>query len=78
MASEGEGAEHGSRGGAELKTLWRWSVVKDEWEYVTKSTPENCKATLRGYKRRDAKGIKFRWTDGQKPKKFRTRRKASE
>jgi len=54
--------------------LWRWSVPKDEWELITQATDENRQTVLRGYKRRDRKGVRFKWTATQeKPKKFRTR-----
>lgn len=58
-----------------LKYLWRWSHVKDDWELVTTAAVDKCKTVLRGYKRRDAKGIRYKWSDGAKPKKFRTRTK---
>lgn len=58
-----------------IKTLWRWSVVKDEWEFVTQTMSGNTQIVLRGYKRRDRKGVRFKWTDGGAPKKFRTRTK---
>lgn len=56
-----------------IKTLWRWYPAKDDWELVTTATEDKRKVVLRGYKRRDAKGARFKWTDGAKPRKFRTR-----
>lgn len=58
-----------------IRHLWRWNRTKDEWELITTAAEDKCKAVLRGYKRRDAKGVRFKWTDGYKPKKFRTRSK---
>lgn len=58
-------------------TLWQWSVKEDDWLLVTVAVgaSEQLAAVLRGYKRRSPKGTRFRWTEGHKPKKFRTRRK---
>jgi hypothetical protein len=56
-----------------IKHLWRWSVKKDEWELLTTANDHNTMTVMRGYKRRDRKGVKFRWTDGAAPRKFRTR-----
>lgn len=58
--------------------LWRWNVTVDEWELLTTATEDKTQTILRGYKRRDRKGVKFRWTDGDKPKKFRTRSKKND
>ncbi len=60
------------------KTLWRWSHARDDWDFVTTATEDKTKAVLRGYRRRDAKGVRFKWTDGDKPRRFRTRRKKGE
>lgn len=57
------------------KTLYRWNIRKDEWEFITTATLDKLKVVLRGYKRRDVKGVKWRWTEGTPPKKFRTREK---
>jgi hypothetical protein len=56
-------------------TLWRWSVPKDEWELVTQAEAEARAKVLRSAKRRDRVGVRFRWTEGEKPKKFRSRSK---
>lgn len=56
-------------------TLWYWSVRNDEWEVVTQANEDDKKKVLRTHKRRHPKGAKFRWTTGDKPKKFRTRAK---
>ena len=58
-----------------MMVLWRWNVSKDEWEWQTEATSDMAAKVLRNYKRRDNKGVRFRWTEGTKPKKFRTRRK---
>lgn len=42
---------------------------------MAEAAPDKKQAVLRGYKRRDKKGVRFKWTDGTKPKKFRTREK---
>jgi hypothetical protein len=62
-----------------MATLWRWSVPKDEWELITQAADANKQTVLRGYKRRDRKGIRFKWTAEQvPPRKFRTRTKKGE
>lgn len=58
-----------------MKTLWRWSVPKDEWELLTTADADKTKFIGRGYKKRDRPGVRFKWTDGPAPKKFRTRSK---
>jgi hypothetical protein len=59
-----------------LKTLWRWYPAKDGWEFVTQADEAMQRKVLARYKRHDAKGARFKWTDGAKPKRFRTRSKA--
>ena len=54
-----------------IKTLWRWSAVKDDWEQIISMPAQLTKQVLRGYKRRDARGTRFRWTTGKKPRKVR-------
>ena len=76
MAVPGASERYARGSGPAVRTLWRWSAAKDVWEYATQASPEHCRAVLRGYKRRDAKGVRWRWADdGVKPRKFRTRNK---
>lgn len=63
-------------GGEMNHTLWRWYPAKDEWEYVTEATPEMKRKVLARYKRHDAKGARYKWTDGAKPRRFRARASA--
>lgn len=58
-----------------IKTLWRWYPAKDDWEFVTQAASEVSRKVLARHKRHDAKGARFKWTDGAKPRKFRTRRR---
>lgn len=58
-----------------MKTLWRWYPAKDEWEFVTQATPAMTRKVAGRYKRQDAKGARYKWTDGDKPRRFRTRSK---
>ena len=57
------------------RTLWRWYPDKDEWQYVTESTPEMTRKVLARYKRHDVSGARYTWTTGYKPKRFRKRLK---
>ncbi len=60
---------------AEVMTLWRWYPAKDDWEFVTQASPEGSRKVMARYKRHDVKGAKYKWTEGYKPKRFRTRSK---
>jgi hypothetical protein len=56
--------------------LWQWSIKRDAWEFVTEANePAQQAAVLRGYKRRNPKGTRFRWCAKEQgaPKKFRRR-----
>jgi hypothetical protein len=60
-----------------IYTLWQWSVRKDEWMQVTQAACELRRVILRGHKRRNPRGTRFRWTPSQMPpRKFRARSKA--
>lgn len=54
-------------------TLWRWYPARDEWELVTQAAPEMQRKVLAHYKRLDAKGARYKWTNGAKPRRFRKR-----
>lgn len=56
-------------------TLWRWYPAKDDWKYVTQATEEMKRKVMARYKRQDARGSRYKWTTGYKPKRFRTRAK---
>ncbi len=58
-----------------MKTLWQWNRRKDCWDYVITVPEDQCKSTLRGYKRRNAHGAQFRWRlEGEAPpKRYRQR-----
>ncbi len=72
-----DGVRLGRLGWAALveEILWRWNVTKDDWEWQTQASPEMKRKVLARYKRHDARGVRFKWTDGYKPKKFRAREK---
>lgn len=55
------------------KTLWQWLPRHDEWAFVTESAPEMQRAVLRGYKRRNPSGTRFKWTVGEPPRKYHPR-----
>jgi len=61
--------------------LWQWSARYDRWDWLTESAHDEAQrhAVLRGYRRRNPKGAKFRWKpkDEGAPKKFRTRLKGA-
>lgn len=62
-----------------IKYLWQWSARRDEWEFITTATTDKAAAVLRGYKRRNPKGTRFKWmSTEERPKKFRTRAKKEE
>jgi hypothetical protein len=57
------------------RTLWQWSRTRDEWLYVITVPEEQCRMTLRGNKRRNPLGTRFRWRDEGEgpPKRYRQR-----
>jgi hypothetical protein len=57
------------------RTLWRWYPAKDEWEVVTQATPEMERKVAARYRKHDVRGARYKWTEGYKPKKFRTKTK---
>jgi hypothetical protein len=57
-----------------VRHLWRWYPAKDEWELVTQANADMARKVMARYKRHDAKGARYKWTDGTRPKRFRTRK----
>jgi hypothetical protein len=61
---------------SENPSLWRWYPGKDDWEFVTQATPAMKRKVLARHKKHDARGARFKWTDGpEKPRKFRPGKK---
>ena len=58
-----------------MSTLWRWSVKTDDWEAITQAGPKMLRKVIARYRKHDKPGVKYKWTEGHKPKKFRARRK---
>ena len=58
-------------------TLWQWSVKADDWEFVTEAPEDRRRKVLSTAKRRAPQGVRFKWTTGYKPKRFRQRMRRS-
>ena len=56
-------------------TLWRWSPKQDSWVFELQSTEEHKALSLRGARRRNPRGTRFRWTETAEPpaRKYRAR-----
>ena len=56
-------------------SLWRWNVTKDDWEFITQASTDMKRKVKARHVKHDANHIKFKWTTGAKPRRFRTRAK---
>jgi hypothetical protein len=59
--------------------LWQWLPRRDEWVYATKgadgddeTSVNSRRAVLRGFKRREPRGTRFKWSNAE-PRRFRPR-----